>query len=221
MPHSRSLMPFIITVTVAIPAMAQPPAPPPPVQIPIRATIRGTVSKATQFSGDQRKISVTQDGETIVIEDKAEKNITVRRTRMVDGEKKTEEFKAPDFDTLKKNHPDAAELYRKHTDGVQNAQQMRAQIQIQIQQRLNNGNPFDLPRNGLARRGQGTRQIMSSSKGKSIEIEDHYGEKIVIKITDQRSAEPKTRTIEAEDLSDLETKDAEAAGHYKRLTAEG
>lgn len=198
---------------------AQPPVPLPP-RIQINGATRGVVTKSFSISGDQRKISVTQDGETIAIEDKAGKDITVRRTREVNGEKKSEEFKAPDIDTLKKNHPEAAELYNKHIEGVQTAEQARAQLQIQIQQRLNGGDPFGMPRNGLSRRGQGTRQITSTSKGKLIEIDDRYGEKIVIKITDQRSAEPKTRTIEADDLSDLEAKDAEAARHYKRLTAE-
>lgn len=215
--HHICLTALFIGVPVIV--SAQPPAPPPQ-QAPIRGAIRGVTTKSFSITNGQRKISVTQDDETVVIEDKDEKDIVVRQTKLVNGEKKTEEFRAPDLDTLKKNHPAAAELYRKHTEGVQNAAQMRAQLQQQIQQRLNGGDLFGMPRNGLSRRGQGTRQITSSSKGQTIEIEDRYGEKIVIKITDRRSTDAKTRTIEADDLSDLEAKDTEAAGHYKRLTAE-
>ncbi len=208
-----------LLLTVPVTVSAQAPAPPPP-QIQLRATINGGLNKSVQIAGNQRKITVTQGDETIAIEDANEKNNVIRRTRTVNGEKKTEEFKAPDLETLKKNHPDVAELYRKHTEGVLNGEKMQAQLQLQLQQRLNGGDPFGVPRNALPRRGQGTRKITSTAKGKTIEIEDRYGEKIVMKITDKKSRDPQMRTIEAEDLAELTTKDAEAAGHYKRLTAE-
>ncbi len=213
--NSLTHITFALLVTTALLSTdAQPPAPPPP-QIQIRTGFNINGSRSVQINGQSRKISVSEKDETIIIEDTAGKNIKIRRIRTVDGQKKTEEFQAPDADTLKKNHPDIADIYRKHVEGA-----IQLQIQVPAPQRMNPGDPFGIPRNGLSRRGQGTRQITSSSKGKTVEIDDHYGEKIVIKITDRRSAEPKTRTIEADNLEDLETKDAEAAEHYRRLTAE-
>ncbi len=201
-------------LAVTAPLAAQPPAPPPP-QIQIRMGINVSGSRTIQMNGDHRRITVNEKDESITIEDTAGKNITIRRTRTLDGQKKSEEFKAPDLETLKKNHPDAAELYQKQTEAAKNLQ-----IQIPPPRPLNPGDPFGMPRTNRSLRGQGTRQITSTSKGKTVEIKDRYGEEIVITLTDRRSGESKPRKIEADDLADLEAKDAEAAGHYKRLTAE-
>lgn len=201
---------------------AQPPVPPPP-QIQIRPGLNTKTfqSRTIRVNGqEQREISVTENGDSITINHADGKEITVRRTRTVNGEKKSEEFKAPDLDTLKKQHPDAAELYRVYAEGANDKNQIKAQVQIQMGPRGNPGDPFGVPRANRSLRGQGTRQITSTLKGKTVEIKDRYGEQIEITITDKRSSDAKTRTVEAGNLADLETKDAEAAGLYKRLTAE-
>lgn len=181
-----------------------------------RGNAFGGMSKSVQTNGERRRITVTQNGETIEIEDVAEKKITIRHTRTVNGEKKTDSYEAPDFEALKKNHPDAAELYRKHTEGVLNAAQMRAQMQAQLQLQIANGGQFPGPASGQ-RPGQGSRQVMSTSRKQIIEIEDQYGTNIVVRLTDRSAADAPVRKIEARNLAELEEKDAEAAGHYKRL----
>ena len=191
-------------------------APPPP-RIQPRGNAVGGMSKSVQLSGQQRKIAVAENGESIAIEDTGDKNITIRHTRTVNGEKKTETYQAPDLETLKKNHPDAAELYRKHTEGVLNAAQMQAQLQAQLQLRIANGGQFPGPGNLSPRPGTGSRQLMSSTRKQTVEIEDQYGENIVVRITDRTASEPQVRKIEAKNLAELEERDAEAAGHYKRL----
>ncbi len=215
MPNCTHLLVIVSLWLAPMIATAQAPAPPPP-QIQIRANINGGMSRSVQLRGQLRRITVTQDGETIVIEDTADKNITIKRTRTVNGEKKSDTYQAPDLDTLKKNHPDAADLYRKHTQDVQNAAQLQAQIQL----RLGNGGPFGGPATFTPRPGQGSRQLSSSSRGKTVEIEDQYGENIKVRITEKSDGAPKTREVEAKDLTELEARDAEAAGHYKRLTAD-
>lgn len=206
---------FIGLTFALLPTIVLAQAPPPP-RIQPRGQLDG---KTTQFNGPQRKITVTQNDETIAIEDTAGKNITVRRTRTVNGEKKTETFQAPDVETLKKNHPDAAELYRKHTDDELTAAQMQARLQAQMQARIANGGQF-VPPTFMQRPGQGSRQLMSSSRGKTVEIEDQYGENIKVRIIDKRSGEPKVREVEAKNPTELQERDAEAAGHYKRLTGD-
>jgi len=181
-----------------------------------RANPFGGMSKSVQTNGERRRITVTQNGETIEIEDVADKKISIRHTRTVNGEKKTDSYDAPDFETLKKNHPDAAELYKKHTEGVLNAAQLRAQAQAQLQLRIANGGQFPGPGSGQ-RPGQGSRQVMSTSRKQIVEIEDQYGMNIVVRLTDRSAADAPVRKIEAANLAELEEKDAEAAGHYKRL----
>lgn len=220
----RSLLRLLLaSCTVAVPtalmAQPQPPVPLPP-QIQVRGALNGATSKSIRLNGQLRSITVTQDGETIAIEDTVGKNITIRRTRTVNGEKRTETFQAPDLETLKKNHPEAAELYRKHTENELNAAQMQAQLQAQLQARQAAGGGFFGPNSFATRPGQGSRKLMSTSRGKSVEIEDQYGENIKIRITDRQSGEPKVREIEAKNPTELQERDAEAAGHYKRLTGD-
>jgi hypothetical protein len=207
---------FAVCCTWSAPTVLVAQGPPPAAElIQLRGTPEGTTTRSVRMNGQQRRISVTQKDETITIEDTAAKNITLKRTRVVNGEKKTETFQAPDVETLKKNHPEAAELYGKHAGDAAKDAQLQAQLQL----RLNNGGQFGATP-FVPRAGQGSRQLMSSSRGKTIEIEDQYGENIKVRITEKGSPEPKVRNVEAKNLAELEQRDTEAAGHYKRLTAD-
>jgi hypothetical protein len=79
---------------------------------------RTTMSVRTDANGTVRDMTSVEDDKTVVIhEDRDGIKMTV--TQKKDGKDATDEYKAKDADTLKKEHPDVYPLYEKHMIGMQ------------------------------------------------------------------------------------------------------
>ncbi len=178
-------------------------------QIQIQAQAKnGAESTQTTIINGKRKIVHKSGDETIEIEDKNGKDITFKRTRTVNGEKKTEQFQAADPEALKKQNAEAGEIYQKHTS--------RQAAQIQINGVVQQGGFFGGTVTPAP--GSGTRKIDATVRGRSIQLEDKFGKEIRLTITETIDGEKKTQTIEADSLPDLQSKSSAAFADYLRLT---
>jgi len=78
---------------------------------------RTTMSVRSDANGTVKDMTAVENGRTVVIhEDRAGIKMTV--TRKKDGKDNSEEYKARDADTLKKEHPDVYPLYEKYMTGM-------------------------------------------------------------------------------------------------------
>ena len=87
-----------------------------PVLLNAQALAMGAVNQqvvVTNVNGE-RKIRVIDGDTQIEIQDKDGKDIRMKVTREVNGQPNATDYEADDFDELKANHPDAAELYEKY-----------------------------------------------------------------------------------------------------------
>ena len=64
-----------------------------------------------------RSVSFSENGKTVSINESDESGITITVTEEVDGIEKKDVVKAASVDELRKKHPKAFELYKKHTSG--------------------------------------------------------------------------------------------------------
>lgn len=206
----RALVLIVVTWLAASESADAQFAPPAPRSVQLEIGQPGSRTQ-TIISGGLRKITHIQrdkDGEEILeIEDRNEKEIKIRRTRTVNGEKKTEEFQAPDFDSLKTKNAEAAELYRRHAE--------RSKLMQPVP--VNNAVFPSLSRGPAP--GSGERKITAKVKGVKVQLEDQYGAEIRLTITDAVGGAP-PRAVKAANLAELDKSDPEAAQLYRRLTGE-
>lgn len=186
----RPPMLFAVLLMTAGAAWAQN-APPP--AVPAARSTQVTINNG------HRTIVIKAGEETIEITDTNGKDIALRHERLVDGKKKSDKYAAPDLPTLQKNHPEAAELYRKNTAGVM----------VQMQVRGANAAPFSMINPALS--PIGSRRIQARIHGQKVEIEDVGGRDIRIKVTPRnpeaakefRAADPETLRREHPSIAEL------------------
>lgn len=70
-----------------------------------------------QVRNGVRELTVIENGKESTISDNNGKDITVTITETVNGQKKTQTYKAKDEEELKKNHPEAHAIYSKYSGG--------------------------------------------------------------------------------------------------------
>ena len=213
---------FLITVfgLTSAAAMAQEPAPRPFTPLPkadIQINVAGGGSILTTVpTPDGRRLTMRDGSETIELQERnGGKDIVLKHERMVNGAPKRNDYKAPDLDTLKKQHPDAADLYRRIIT--------RANVQPALPPpiRINgaNGMPqFVFPGRQSPQPGEGQRRLTAFLAGQQIKIEDRYGAQIEISVTRTVDGRSQTETHTAADLATLTNERPELAAVYRRLT---
>jgi hypothetical protein len=201
-----------IWIFIAADGLAQEPLPRAPLpRAPLRPTTART-SYSISIGPGQRSITLREGDEKIELLEREEgKDITLKHERLVNGATRRDEYKAPDLDTLKKQSPDAADLYRRAVERVQRP--ARVQVPNGIAQI---GLPFG--RSVQPQPGQGNRVLTASVKGQQVRIEDRYGANIVVSITRQVDGEDKVEKFNAPDVATLKKEHPEIAALYQRLT---
>ena len=120
-----------------------------------------------------------------------------------------------DLDALKKQNPDAADLYRRITTRAN--QQPVPQPPIRVVGP--NGMPqFVFPGRQVPQPGEGQRRLTAFLSGQQIKIEDRYGAQIEISVTKTVDGQPQTESHSAVDLATLTKERPELAALYRRLT---
>jgi len=179
---------------------------PPRVGLNVPATVRLSVS-----SGPGRRTITVQEGdEKIELQERDNpKEITIRHERKVNGELKKDEYKAADLDALKKQHPAAADLYRRVTD--RGGTRLIPGIGLP---------PFAMPNGQPLGPGHGYRSISATVKGQRVSIEDRYGAQIEISVTRTVDGKEQADRYSAADLATLRSEHPEIAALYSRLTGQ-
>lgn len=198
------------------PADVPQPLPLPRVQVSVTATSSGiTVSQGN----GRRSIKLQEGDEKIELQEReGGKEIRLRHERKVNGEQKQDEYQAPDLETLQKQHPQAAELYRR---AVERANALQVRPLIQVPAIGPDGRvlaPFSLGQGHQPPPGQGQRTIQATVKGQKVKISDRYGAQIEIAITRNVDGKEQTEEHAAPDLATLKKQAPEAAALYQRLT---
>ena len=85
-----------------------------PIQIQIRAVPGGNARIQIQNNNGNKRITVTENGKKVEIEETAAGKITVKVTETVDGKPKTTETEAKSAEELKKKNEDVYKLYEKY-----------------------------------------------------------------------------------------------------------
>lgn len=199
----------------AVPEVPQP-LPLAPGQVSVTVSSSGiTVSQAN----GRRSVKLQQGDETIELQEReGGKEIRLRHVRKVNGEQKQDEYQAPDLETLQKQHPQAAELYRR---AVERANALQVRPLIQVPAIGPDGRvlaPFSLGQGHQPPPGQGQRTIQATIKGQKVKISDRYGAQIELAITRMVDGKEQTEEHTAPDLATLKKQAPEAAALYQRLT---
>lgn len=167
-------------------------------------------TRATIAANGQRSITFqTQDEKVEIQERDGGKEITIRHEKKVNGETKKAEYKAADLETLKKQHPEAAELYRRATE----------RIAVRPFPQFPNGMPqFGFVGGPALAPGQGVRSVSATVKGQRVQIDDRYGSKIEMSVTRTVDGKDVTEKYSAADVAALKAEHPEAAALYLKIT---
>uniref|UniRef100_A0A7C4LKG0 SLA1 homology domain-containing protein n=1 Tax=Schlesneria paludicola TaxID=360056 RepID=A0A7C4LKG0_9PLAN len=222
-PFWTALCAGLAAVGVAAAQQAPPQAPPrnelpiAPAAPRVQMTIGTSSGMTVTMSNGRRSATLREGDETIELKERdGGKEITLRHERKVNGELKKDEYQAPDLDTLKQQHPQAVELYRRIANRIQ-AIQIRPIGQVQGL----GGNviaPFAYPHNQNPPPGQGRRTIHATVQGKKVQISDRYGLQIEVAVTRMVDGKEQTEQFSAPDLAALKKNSPEVAELYQRLT---
>lgn len=186
----------------------------------VQVTVTAASSGITVSQGNGRRSIKLQEGdEKIELQERdGGKEIRLRHERKVNGEQKQDEYQAPDLETLQKQHPQAAELYRRAVERA-NALQVRPLLQVPaIGAEGRVLAPFSLGQSHQPPPGQGQRTIQATVKGHKVKISDRYGAHIEMAITRKVDGREQTEEHTAPDLATLKKQAPEAAALYQRLT---
>jgi hypothetical protein len=186
-------------------------APPAPARNAV-ATPGGSRFTMSRGNNGKRSITLQENGEKLELQEtEGGKDITLRRERQVNGELKKDEYKAADLEMLKKQHPEAAELYRRLTE--------RVAARPPVPFPNPNGFPqFAFPGAQSLPPGQGVRSLVATVKGQRVQIEDRYGTQIEIAVTRTVDGKEQTEKHSAPDIATLKKDRPELAALYGRLT---
>ena len=186
----------------------------------------GGQTRQIRITNGKRQIESQDGDEKVLINDTNGQDIVLKHTRTVDGKEKTDEYKGPDLDDLKKKHPEAAKLYEKHAGNNLNIRGgAGAAVQIQIgvaagapaiRGQLRGPDPFGP--DSVPNQPGGPRTIRSEQGGRKIEITDEDGKKIRVKMTKVVDGKDVSQEFSADDLKSLKSEHPDAAKLYEQLT---
>lgn len=74
----------------------------------------GNITVTSRTVNGKRQIDINENGKKMQIHDTNGKDIVVKIEETVNGQQKTVEYKAKDFNELKKKHPNAAKVYERY-----------------------------------------------------------------------------------------------------------
>lgn len=184
-----------------------------------RAALKPTTARTSisvSIGPGSRSITLREGDEKIELREREEgKEIKLSHERIVNGATKRDEYQAPDLETLKKQNPDAADLYRRAIEKIQ----IRPAIPIRVPGPngiAQLGLPFGRPQQPQP--GQGNRVLTATVKGQQVRIEDRYGTNIEISITRTVDGKDQVDKHSAADLATLKKEHPEIAMLYQRLT---
>ncbi len=194
-----------LAATALEPAAVLPEASPLGLRLAVGGPLPQALVPGPPFGPDgKRAVDIEVAGRKVRIEEVRGGRITVRITETIDGQERTTETVAENAADLLRKDRAVFELYLKHL-----VRQQPPQVA---------GGNFGIPMRIQTRIRDGHRQMRVEERDRVIEIEDHNGRQIQIRITDVIQGQETTREIAAEDLAQLREQDPEAAKVYEQWT---
>jgi hypothetical protein len=161
--------------------------------------VRAVRPPAVQARGIEREVNVEENGKKIHIKEIFGREIVVKVTEKVGGKEKITETKAKNPIELKKQHPAAYELYRKHLRGVR-PRIAGAGQGVQIE----------------AKNINGKREVNIVENGRKIRITDTNKKDITVRVSETVGGKEKVTESKGKDLADLKKNHPEAAKLFER-----